>query len=545
MKKFKIYLVYSFILCVILSGCDESFIDMEPKDQLTMDIALKSLENLEGNILGVYEKARSPYANMDASLYKIFYTDIVKTGTHILDQPDWNSMCTFEGFDATHEEVERIWNDYYSGLNRANGIIKKIDVVEYNRENPVAVQRRNTVLGEAYFFRAYLHHCLITYWDNIILADQVFSDPEQKYKLASKIDVYNLIESDLKTAIDLLPNASDVASRGKVSKGVARHSLSLVYLDLENWEGAAELAEQVISDPAYGFAPLDEIFSELNQDNKEIIFSFQFMYGQTEVNWTACMIAPLYDRVNGVSRTFEQGGRPWSRNIPNDYYWSLFEEGDLRLEAWHKLYWTYDIDTPDDPLPGTFDLQPDDPAPVDTVMKPNNSGDTVAFYLFARIGDTVTVENLVDIAGLGARAIEPVTTKYWEYDGLGRDIGQAESFKNLILYRVSQAYLIAAEGYLRSGTNLARGQELLDQLRARAGQGSIPLNESNLLDEQARELGFEGHRYPMLKRLGILYDRLQSYNSETYSHMLPYHVRWPLPKNFVDLTGVKQNEGYE
>lgn len=517
MKKFKIYVIQAFILLALLPGCDD-FLDLEPRDQLSMDIALTSLENLEGAILSVYERGRFTYSSLDLSLYKLFYTDIITTGSHIMDQRIWNEMCTLQNFDATNEGIQNIWDGYYAGLNRANTIIEKIDVVDYNRENPEAVQRRNTVLGEAYFFRAYFHLNLVEYWDNIVLADQVFNDPDQEYELASQSDVYALIISDLEEAIELLPEVSDAASRGRASKGVARHLLSLAHLDLENWTEAAELAEDVISDPAYDFVDLDLIFDEDYQSNSEIIFSWQFIPGASDGdgrNWTACQLIPLYDRCNGVARTFEQGGRPWSRNVPNEYYWTLFEGDDLRLEAWHKRYWIYDTDDAGDPLP-----------------------------LGVNIGDTVTAENIDDVAGLGILAIVPTTKKYWEYDGLGRTIDDAGGFENVVQFRYSEAYLIAAEAYLNSG-NLTRGQELFDELRARAGQDPIDLTIDNLVDEQARELGFEGRRYPMLKRLGILMERIETNNPEMAANMLPFHIRWPLPKNFVDLTGVPQNEGYE
>jgi hypothetical protein len=518
MKKFKIYLIQVFILGLVLTGCDK-FIDLEPRDQLSMDIALTSLENLEGAVLSVYERARYPYSSLDFSLYKIFYTDIVKPGTHIMDQRIWNEMCTLENFDATNEGVEAIWDAYYAGLNRTNTIIEKIDEVDYNKENPEDLQRRNTVLGEAYYFRAYFHLSLIQYWDNIIIANQVFSDPEQKYELASKSDIYALIVDDLDEAIDLLPEASEVTSRGKVSKGVARHLLSLAYMDVGEWTNAAAAAEEVISDPAYDFVALETVFDELNQDNSEVIFSWQFIPGASDAegkNWCACQLNPLYDRCNGVARTFGQGGRPWSRNVPNDYYFSLFEEDDLRLEAWHKRYWIYDTDDPADPLPEGVE-----------------------------IGDTVTEENIEDIAGLLMTAVYPTTTKYWEYDGLGRDINDAAAYEQVICYRYSEAFLVAAEAYLQSGTNLARGQELLDRVRERAGLDPIDLNLDNLLDEEARELGFEGRRYPMLKRLGILMERVNAHNPELAATILPHNIRWPLPKVFVDLTGVPQNDMYE
>ncbi len=541
MKKYTLYFIKAFILLIMLSGCDKSALDTEPRDALSFEKAMTTLEGLEGAILGVYDRGRYSYTEFDVGLFKIFNTDIIKEGS-IRDEV-WAAIAYFDGFDATNEGIRNLWNAYYEGLNRANRIIENINNVEYNLDNPNAVARRNTVLGEALFFRAHFHLTLVEYWDNIFLADKVYNDPEQEYALSPKEDVYELIVSDLEEAIVLLPEATDVISRGKVSKGVARHMLSLAHLDLGNWEEAAALAEEVIADPAYDFAPLDEIFSENYEENSEIIFSWQFIIGGAGNQIVPCLTS-MYDRCNGVARTFEQGGRPYGRMLPTEYYWSLFEEDDLRLEAWHKRYWIYDINSEDDPLPqvAAAELSVDDPPVVDTLL---SSGGTDSIYYFAVIGDTVTEVNIEETGGYGIVAIAPTTKKYWEGGGLGRVENDAESWKNVIQYRYSEAYLVAAEGYMRSGTNIARGQELFDTLRARAGQDPIELNQDNLLDEQARELGHEGRRYPMLKRLGILRERVQLGSPVVGVNMLPHHERWPIPQDFVDLTGVPQNEGYE
>ncbi|MFC2139014.1 RagB/SusD family nutrient uptake outer membrane protein, partial [Bacteroidota bacterium] len=504
------------ILVIIIGGCEQNLMELEPRDTVSTEIAYSTLEGLEGAIYAVYDRGKYPYSEIDFSLYKIFYTDIVRAGTGIVDQRVWLQMATFAGFDATNTGIKRIWEAYYSALNKANTIIALIDEVEYNIENPISVQRRNTVLGEALYFRAFYHLNLVEYWDNIFLSDRVYDDPNYTFELSPKEDVYDLIVADLKEAIPLLPEAADVNSRGKVTKGVARHLLSLVYLDLEIWSEAAILAEKVIADPSYDFAPIDQIFSNDYQDNSEILFSWQFIIGDFNYSQRAsAQLAPYYDRINGVNRTFEQGARPWHRMSPTEYYWSLFEQGDLRLEAWHKLYWIYDIDDPSDPLPAGVEF-----------------------------GDTVTIVELDAVLDYGERLFEPTTTKYWENGSLGRTLDMDQGYRNIIQFRYSEAYLVAAEAYMNSG-NATRGQELFDALRARAGVGSIDLNYDNLLDEQARELGFEGRRYPMLKRLGILLERVQARSPEIGANMLSIHERWPLPKDFVDLTGVKQNEGYE
>jgi hypothetical protein len=133
--------------------------------------------------------------------------------------------------------------------------------------------------------------------------------------------------------------------------------------------------------------------------------------------------------------------------------------------------------------------------------------------------------------------------KYWEDDCLGRQLEDAFGYRNIILYRISQSYLIAAEALMRQG-KIAEGQDYFNKIRARAGIGNIPLTENNLIDEQLRELGLEGHRYAFLKRLGILYDRVMENCIDLKQVYQPYHSRWPIPQQFIDLTGVAQNEGY-
>lgn len=520
MKKLLKYLLSILLVTGINTGCDY-VLDIEPRTQLEFDLAISTLDGLEGAILGAYERGRFIYSSNDICLYKLFYTDIIKASSNIADQQAWNQMARFLNFDATNSGVATIFYGYYRGLYIANSVIENIDKVEVNENNPSDVDRRDAVLGEAYFFRAYFHLSLVQYWDRIFLADRVLTslaEPGAKLPISPKEVVYELIVSDLENAIGLLPEASSTISRGKVSKGVARLTLANAHMDLQNYAEAAILAEEVINDPAYSLLPvsqLEDIFSAANQDNSEIVFSWQFWdTAPAEPRQrTSQQLVPLYDRVNGVARSFNQGGRPWGRMVPSEYYWTLWDENDPRLNAWHKRYWIYDANTAENPLPDGV-----------------------------QIGDTVTVENMTDAAGLGALAIEPTTKKYWEDATLGRTIDDAEGFKNIIQYRVSEAYLIAAECQVHGhgGT----GQARFDELRAARGVGSIPLNLNNVIDEQARELGFEGRRYPMLKRLGILVDRVKMGSPSIGNNMLPHHVRWPIPLEEVLLNGVQQNENY-
>jgi hypothetical protein len=452
----------------------------------------------ESEIAEVYDMGRFVYGDFDLCVYKLCVSDLIKKGSHISDQEALNKYAGLEDLDASNTALKTLWDNYYKGLSVANTIIEGNDI-------------DNQILGEAYFFRAYFHKSLIERWDNIVLTDTTVPDTV----FAEKEDVYSLIVSDLDTAINLLNEATEVGTVTGISKGVARHLLSLAHMDLENWTEAATYATEVINDPAYALLPytdIDDVFSVQTQENSEIIFSWK----NDEYYRQVCspQLLSLYDRLNGVSRSFEGGGRPWARLNPSDYYWTLFDESDPRLEAWHKRYWIYDTTDEGDPLPEGVS-----------------------------IGDTVTEENFEGMMGDDFNLyIVPTVKKYWEDGTLGRTIDAAEGYRNIIQYRVSQAYLIAAEAYMKAGDNTT-AQEYLDALRAARNMTSIPVTMDNILDEHARELGLEGHRYPMLKRLGLLYDRVDA-NPDWTGIIQPYHIRWPIPQSFINASGLPQNDGY-
>lgn len=488
--------------------------DCEPYFSDTSEISvIPDLARLRTNI---YSAASYIYGKYDLCMYKLCYSDLIKKGTSLADQPEFNKVVTLQSFNSTNNAISQIWDGYYLGLQLAN---KAIETIYYlNEHDEIPAQEgvnKSSLLGEAYFFRAYFHKCLVERWDNIILSVSS-SDYKVGAELATKEQVYDLITADLDSAINLLPVASSIVNKTIASKEVAKHLLALTYLDLENWAEAAALATQIINSNSYALLPanqLKDVFSVQNQDNYEIIFSWlpESQYKQV----CSPMLVPLYDRLNGVTRSWEGGGRPFARLLPSSYYWSLFDANDARLEAWHKRYWTYNTNETNDSLPDGVN-----------------------------IGDTVTEGNGVSSIGMDINLqIAPTITKYWEDSSLGRIISDASGFRNIIQYRYAQTLLIAAEAFYKLG-NTATAQMYFDNLRTARGLANISISMDNIIDEQARELGMEGHRYTMLKRLGILYSRVNA-NPDWTDIFQTYHVRWPIPQHIIDLVPtIQQNIGY-
>ncbi|MFZ4582700.1 MAG: RagB/SusD family nutrient uptake outer membrane protein, partial [Paludibacter sp.] len=133
----------------------------------------------------------------------------------------------------------------------------------------------------------------------------------------------------------------------------------------------------------------------------------------------------------------------------------------------------------------------------------------------------------------------------------------------IIIYRLPETYLMGAEAYLKLGKADSTAY-YFNKTWVRAGNTAIPAGSVTLdmiIDEHARELAFEGDRWFLLKRNGLLVDRVKKYGGEfvkkgTVVMMLdtvirtniqPFHVRLPIPQSQIDIMGktnFPQNEGY-
>lgn len=516
MNNLKKYICLGCMALVFVS-CTDEFVDLTPDDKLTPDVIYSSLEGIESSVPGIYFQAREYVTWEEGCEYKCGTTDLEYAGTNLKDNANMNKVYTLTSFDSQNTFIKALWESLYKGLHKCNSALTSIDKLNVDANDASITARKNAVKGVLYYFRAYFHLNLVQRWDNIVLADHLFTDPNEQIKLASKEAVYNLIVSDLTTAISLLPEASSISTdRGHITKGVARITLAKAYMDIKEWAKAAEVAEALTKDAAYELVPLEQVFSVKYQDNKEIILSWQIKKGESSQRLTNRFL-PLYDRLQGVARSFKYGGRPYARLIPSDYYWTLFEKTDKRLEAWHTLCYIYDTtNTGDEKLPDGV-----------------------------KLGDTAKTDNFITTNGFGPEAFTPTTKKYYEDGSFGRAIGDAEGYRNIIQYRLAEAYLIAAEAYYRAG-QVDKGLPFINVLRDRAGVSQFTtLNDEIILDEHAREMGHEGNRYEMLKRLGVLIEKVKAHNSDVGNVMQPYHVRWPIPFGFQKLTGVPQNEGYQ
>jgi len=124
-----------------------------------------------------------------------------------------------------------------------------------------------------------------------------------------------------------------------------------------------------------------------------------------------------------------------------------------------------------------------------------------------------------------------------------------------VIFRLSDAYLLAAEAYLGAG-QVAQATERVNALRERAAIDQAAFEDhlkvstvdlDYLLDERARELLGEHDRWFDLKRTGKLIERAKAKNIfvQKYDNINENHLLRPIPQDEINKTnGLEQNQGY-
>ena len=116
---------------------------------------------------------------------------------------------------------------------------------------------------------------------------------------------------------------------------------------------------------------------------------------------------------------------------------------------------------------------------------------------------------------------------------------------NLRIYRYAEALLNAAE------LGSPNAQKYLDEVRSRAGLGSVAANKDNIIEERAREFVGEGKRYWDVVRTGIAsqvlvpskVDGQTQFRTNSWNESRKYQ---PIPQSEINSSNgaIKQNAGY-
>jgi len=528
-KKWGALLLLSAV--VFISSCS-SFLEEQPSTLIDSDFIYTTEDGLQSGIVSLYKFERDRYdvrtedymgsvllsSRSDLAFSRTGYTGLMgryQRGVSPVDQ-------------GANFVTSLFWNHYYNIANKATEIISSAEVIEDIDE---AV--RNRVIAEARFFRAHAYFYLYRMFNNIyvsdvpITVDNAFDVIDDR---SSDEEIFSLINSDLEFAVNNLPWE---ATFGRLNKGTAKHVKAKVAMWLGDWGEARDQALGVIEDPESPHSLVGstaDVFSG-SRDHSEALFVIQaqddFTAGGDNSMINANYVTQ-YFQISGIESNIEQGGRGFSRVLPNLYLQGLLAE------------------------------DPNDTRDDDTYIRREyfyTSGDRIG----QKVDDYAPITDLENPSETYARYYQRMHPSIIKF---AQDDDNPDSYlnrSNVMVYRLAETYLIAAEAIMRSGG----GDPLtyVNAIRERAGAAPMEaVDEQAILDERARELAFEGQRWFTLKRMGqeVIDRQITSFagdgeffpanlgEKDPRTNWRSHFINWPIAQRVLDLLGPNypQNDGY-
>jgi hypothetical protein len=568
----KIFVLLSTAFIMVLAGCNKKLIE-DPKSILVPDF-FKTSQGLESGLDAAYAGMRSFWGNQNLFTITVIGTDGFMRGV------DGNSDINLYSSNYTPSQgtISSIWKDAYTFINTCNGIVDNVPNVD------IPQARKDQILAEAKFLRANYYFILVQFYGDVTLNKNFQTAPTTSATRDKMADVYDFIIQDLKDAIAVLPASPKTSGvlPGKANAAAAKHVLAKVYLtragssakQADDYVNAYNTATDLINSSAsIGLNLLPDfakIFAEGNEANNEVLWTVQHTSdiafngpnnsGGAD-NVLNHMWVPQYEKRPGMIRSIEYG-RPYIRCIPT--LWlvdTAFKErvNDTRYNKTFQTVWYANNPDPDEKG------YPKWPSP----LPPGAPAGAVAGEVQFHLGDTAIYMPGYDVSDAQIKAapyllipprkysntLSPTMFKY--FDTKRADLN-SPSVRPVIVYRLAETYLIAAEAAFMSG-KITEALQYVNAVRERAAfptgdAQAMDVTASDLsidffLDERARELCGENMRWWDLVRTGKLLERVRLHNKEAAPNIQEKHILRPIPQSQIDNTTTgtpyPQNPGWD
>lgn len=444
-----------------------------------------------------------------------------------------NQLTYYSGLGPSTGNPNRAaWTRLWKGINQSNAGINRIDQAGFTNE-----AEKNKRLAELRFMRAFYYWHVVETWGGVMLKTTETTDPQGSLTAtrSSVEEFYNLIISDLQFAAENLPlqqawgNEYSRASKKSALGFLARAYLSRAYYAQgaereQYFTKARDVANEVISRKGEFGVDLWSSYADLwrpsnNKNNKEALYiisnatDFGLNYDNNGNRLYQVFQAP-YNGRPGLVRDLANGYESSRRLMSSLHLLDLFDASkDARYNATFQEVWiantAYTWTAAD---VATYGKDPS------FVGKKINIGDTAMVATKRVIANKSQKPYVVydrnDIYNANGTIVNGrfyVNMKKF-MDPDRTDANAQPGYKDVIVMRLAEMYLISAEAEMQLGRN-AEAADMINVLRRRAAQKTptdmtsqmlvtaSQINKEFILDERARELSGEHLRWFDLKRM--------------------------------------------
>jgi len=329
--KIKQYILATLFL-MSLGSC-KKYLETTPSDFLNPDNYYQTEAQLEFARAGVYDHLGAGGLHGTYASYLLAWTaDEGYMNRATLTTGPWNYF-----YSAADQYNAGLWNNLWSGINKANVLIKNVD-----KNSAISQAKRDAIRGECLFLRGYYYFTLVQYFGGVPLRlEPTTSVVDVDASRASAKDVYVQIIKDMEAAEKLVPGIKTLGFGGAISKSAVRGLLARVNLhmagdpvkDKTRYAEASKWAKMVIDDAEAGHSlnpSYPQIFMNLAGDKydiKESIWEVEFFGNLTDQYVETGNIGWINGPAAGVNS--KTGRADAYMNITSEFY-DKFEPGDNR-----------------------------------------------------------------------------------------------------------------------------------------------------------------------------------------------------------------------
>ena len=496
-QKIKTYAVLT-AAAFALSSC----LDKYPEDAIRADEAVKTVEDVNQLVIGIYDAFKSSALYSGAlTLLPDIQTDLVygvngNTGIY-------GDIWRWNDFNSTNTEIEAVYGALYEVVNRCNFLLDRVDAVRETTTDDDALDLLDQCCGEAYFARALAYSelikCFCQAYENygrdgerlgVVLSEHYRGD--EPMRRASLEASYRFVLDDLDRAADLLaleeeytPSTVTLYSTGYFNEYTIHALRARVALYMKNWEDAVKYATEVIESGFYELSSCSQMYTSSAS-------YYKYMWTNdmsTETIWQVAFTINSYGGALGtVFANYD------NNSVRPDY-----------VPAEWVLYDLYD------------------------------SNDLRASTIFAEF-----------TTGFSHGLTWPLLIKYFGNQSFANNNIYGVAMPKV--FRLSEQYLIRAEAYVQQGDYNNAGKDItrLREKRYSSYGGSTSMTADNAMEiieqERVKELYMEGFRLHDLKRWHKGFEREPQEQSLSNGSSLkvaaddPRFV-WPIPQHELDAPG--------
>lgn len=483
-------IILILVACLALAGCSD-FLDIRTEGSMpSSGVDYSKTENIFLPVSAAYASMR--LAEGEAQNYIAVMevaSDDAEKGSSAADGP---TVAEFDNFTygPGNNHISAVWTIFYNIVSAANYAIESMDLYKEAITSEDGLLQVEQCRGEAKVIRAYAYWNLVRLFGTVPLIDKTMSANElAAMKVSSAEDIYKFVYKDLDEAIEVLPNVFP-DYKGRYNKYTAIALKSKVALYNKDWNEAARCADLVIASGRYSLqSRFADAFSVEYEGGSESIMEVE----SSALRQTSDPLPINYYAFIQGPRGNKEPFQGWGYKVPSQ---KLINWMDGRGDAIRRKVTVLEcgVSYPED-VPATC---------------------TNPYY--------------------NGKVYTPREWNTRSYNAYGLEHNQR-------LLRYADILLIFAEAMVNGAsvtpTSGYTAAMALDEVRSRAGLGSVAPTLDNILDERRAELALEENRF---------FDLVRTDRAQAVLGPLGYTAKnavFPIPSAQRELnTNLPQTPGY-